>query len=486
MSENHDVSFKPESALYSPYSTVYQKPLRIMKVDSDGQENIEVTTTTYKTINEPVSIEKIKEICENIIVEKMFTKDEQSPFMQFMKTITDQFLQFQNKITSFMEESKSSNQADMDGFQKKIMEGLLQAQEQQFDRLEKQLLTAQKSDSIQNNAAETNAAETNETLLQNKSLMEIIREEVAKALDNIDEKDLVEAPEFQASEDLSEPSVKFVIQDFENIKEEYDPENVEDLQETEKTQELGVQLQTETLQEEKQEDVFEYIDENVLPDGTDMVFDDEILEDEKEQTSEFEYIDENLLPDGTDMIFDDNFSKEQEIVEDKVGDKVEDKVGEQFEDKVEDKVGEQFEDKVEDKAGDKVGEQFGDKVEDKVGEQVGDKVEDKVEDKVVEQVGDKDPVQEEPKHEEETIFAEPPKHGSDMIQKEEQLNEVESEVERVLTNLDPPVLEIVVPEEDDHRTSRRRSRQLGKEAEVQVNSRVQKQSKKQKNKPKKR
>ena len=458
MSENHDVSFKPESALYSPYSTVYQKPLRIMKVDSDGQENIEVTTTTYKTINEPVSIEKIKEICENIIVEKMFTKDEQSPFMQFMKTITDQFLQFQNKITSFMEESKSSNQADMDGFQKKIMEGLLQAQEQQFDRLEKQLLTAQKSDSIQNNAAETNAAETNETLLQNKSLMEIIREEVAKALDNIDEKDLVEAPEFQASEDLSEPSVKFVIQDFENIKEEYDPENVEDLQETEKTQELGVQLQTETLQEEKQEDVFEYIDENVLPDGTDMVFDDEILEDEKEQTSEFEYIDENLLPDGTDMIFDDNFSKEQEIVEDKVGDKVEDKVGEQFEEKV----------------GDKVGEQVGEQVEDKAG------------DKVVEQVGDKDPVQEEPKHEEETIFAEPPKHGSDMIQKEEQLNEVESEVERVLTNLDPPVLEIVVPEEDDHRTSRRRSRQLGKEAEVQVNSRVQKQSKKQKNKPKKR
>ena len=463
MSENHDVSFKPESALYSPYSTVYQKPLRIMKVDSDGQENIEVTTTTYKTINEPVSIEKIKEICENIIVEKMFTKDEQSPFMQFMKTITDQFLQFQNKITSFMEESKSSNQADMDGFQKKIMEGLLQAQEQQFDRLEKQLLTAQKSDSIQNNAAEanaaeTNAAETNETLLQNKSLMEIIREEVAKALDNIDEKDLVEAPEFQASEDLSEPSVKFVIQDFENIKEEYDPENVEDLQETEKTQELGVQLQTETLQEEKQEDVFEYIDENVLPDGTDMVFDDEILEDEKEQTSEFEYIDENLLPDGTDMIFDDNFSKEQEIVEDKVGDKVEDKVGEQFEEKV----------------GDKVGEQVGEQVEDKAG------------DKVVEQVGDKDPVQEEPKHEEETIFAEPPKHGSDMIQKEEQLNEVESEVERVLTNLDPPVLEIVVPEEDDHRTSRRRSRQLRKEAEVQVNSRVQKQSKKQKNKPKKR
>ena len=83
--------------LNSPYTTVYEKPLRIMKIDSNGDESIEITRTTYKTINDAVSLDKITEICDHLVSEKMVGK-EKSLMSQLVFSLGEQVLEIEKRL----------------------------------------------------------------------------------------------------------------------------------------------------------------------------------------------------------------------------------------------------------------------------------------------------------------------------------------------------------------------------------------------------
>ena len=99
--EDQSARSMTEPILNSPYTTTYQKPLRILKVDSDGNTTLETSTTTYKSVNEPVSLEKITQICENIITDKMLSK-EKSLMSQLLYTIGDNLLEIEKRLYNFV------------------------------------------------------------------------------------------------------------------------------------------------------------------------------------------------------------------------------------------------------------------------------------------------------------------------------------------------------------------------------------------------
>jgi hypothetical protein len=145
--------------LQSPYSSTYEKPLRILKVDSEGRQQIETSTSVYKTINDSVSIEKIKQICEKIIDERMAAS-----ISSFLSSINEHFLQMEKRLISFLETKQTS---------------LSDIQQKSFDELKEQ--TEKQIKDIDDKVR---------TQMFDSNIMKIIQEEVKNALENISEKDL--------------------------------------------------------------------------------------------------------------------------------------------------------------------------------------------------------------------------------------------------------------------------------------------------------
>jgi len=102
--EDQSTRSSVDPILNSPYTTTYQKPLRILKVDSNGNSTLETSTTTYRSVNEPVSLDKITQICENIITDKMLSK-EKSLMSQLLYTIGDNLLEIEKRLYNFVSQN---------------------------------------------------------------------------------------------------------------------------------------------------------------------------------------------------------------------------------------------------------------------------------------------------------------------------------------------------------------------------------------------
>jgi hypothetical protein len=313
-----------DTILASPYTTLYEKPLRIMTVNPNGEEKVEVTRTTYKTINDTVTIDKITEICENVITDKMMKK-EKSLLSQLLFSLGEQVIEVEKNLMSQMDvnidnkvKNKHFDNLEKDLFTKldnSVKDKIKQSSTKMMDTLDTQLTEFEVKMNDQKNLvvkkfedffSEKIKEEVDRSISNiHGHLQRMIEEEVRKAIDMLSKEDLNENCHDGICDLPEKDEVSVKIYDEESLK---NPIIVSDYL-------LHVEDENREVQV-----VEDFIDENLLPDGSDMIFDDIQRKNKEVQVVE-DFIDENLLPDGSDMIFDDiqrkNINKVEVIEESK-------------------------------------------------------------------------------------------------------------------------------------------------------------------------
>jgi len=299
-----------DTILASPYTTLYEKPLRIMTINPNGEETVEVTRTTYKAINDTVSVDKITEICENIVMDKILGK-EKSLMSQLLFSLGEQVIEVEKNLSS-----KIDTNID------------IKVKNKHFDNLEKDLslklenilseklriISTRINENLENDISDFETKFNEQQNLSHKKLElylnQKVEEEVNRQLSiihgNIEK---MFRDDISKRLDKIHNNITKIIQEELNkridIQSEYEncqdgicllpvqhPED-ENINETKNLENDKDQF---SLQTSVADDVASHGDITLLPQPDDS----------------FKYIDENLLPDGSDMIFDDIHSEAKE------------------------------------------------------------------------------------------------------------------------------------------------------------------------------
>jgi hypothetical protein len=288
-----DLSFKNsvEPILNSPYTTVYEKPLRIMTINSNGEENIEVTTTSYKTINDTISIDKITQICENIILDKMLGK-EKSLLSQLLFRLGEQVLEVEKRILDNIDlnmELKFKQQNLLEPLEKEIFNRLDNSYNEKLKLIMGGLLDdIEKSNQIQQNYLLNYISKQIKDEMKKEmggvqsNLKKMVELEVKNALDNM------------TKSDMEEENCQDVLCDLPELEKITEQVVVEEYKDLVNTVVHGVDLIIEKLPTESEllkdlsKNNFEFIDENLLTNGEDLIFDieEERAKEENEKVEE--------------------------------------------------------------------------------------------------------------------------------------------------------------------------------------------------------
>jgi len=290
-----------DTILASPYTTFYEKPLRIMKIDSNGEESVEVTRTTFKTINDTVSFDKITEICENIITEKM-TGKEKSLLSQLLFSLGEQVITIEQNLIG---------QIDLNIDNK--------VQSKHFDKLERELFI--KLDQIL----------VDRSRVSLEKMMDILENQFSTFQNKMDEQKDLLIKKFEdyftkKIEENVNTAISKVNSHFENIiQQEVDRryQSIHNQITNQIHQEIKRRIDesTQTDDERCNDGICE------LPETQMRIYDEnsiippipptnEKVDEPISSIKKFEYIDENLLPDGSDMVFEDFTQENNQSKED--------------------------------------------------------------------------------------------------------------------------------------------------------------------------
>jgi hypothetical protein len=267
--DDHSARSYVDPILNSPYSTVYEKPLRIMKIDSNGEETFEVTKATYRTINDAVSYEKLTEICETLITERMLGK-EKSLMSQLGFSLGEQVIEIEKRLTDHIDFHIDQR-----------------VKEKHFDPLEREMF--QRLDHL---------------------LTDRLKFVLGRIMDDFDEK--LEMFSKQIKEELqkemggAQSNLKKIVEN--EVQRAMDDMRESDMEEDEGCQDVLCDLpQLETINETQINELMVNVLET-LPTESELLKD---LSENNIEKKNFEFVDENLLDNGEDMVFDNRKSEEK-------------------------------------------------------------------------------------------------------------------------------------------------------------------------------
>jgi hypothetical protein len=267
--DDHSARSYVDPILNSPYSTVYEKPLRIMKIDSNGEETFEVTKATYRTINDAVSYEKLTEICETLITERMLGK-EKSLMSQLGFSLGEQVIEIEKRLTDHIDFHIDQR-----------------VKEKHFDPLEREMF--QRLDHL---------------------LTDRLKFVLGRIMDDFDEK--LEMFSKQIKEELqkemggAQSNLKKIVEN--EVQRAMDDMRESDMEEDEGCQDVLCDLpQLETINKTQINELMVNVLET-LPTESELLKD---LSENNIEKKNFEFVDENLLDNGEDMVFDNRKSEEK-------------------------------------------------------------------------------------------------------------------------------------------------------------------------------
>jgi hypothetical protein len=310
-----------DTILASPYTTLYEKPLRIMTINPNGEETVEVTRTTYKAINDTVSVDKITEICENIVMEKILGK-EKSLMSQLLFSLGEQVIEVEKNLTSKIDTNidiKVKNK-HFDSLEKDIT---LKLENNLSERL--RIMSTRITENLENDITEFEIKMNEQQHLSHNKLElylhqrveeevnrqlsiihgnieKMIREDISKRLDKI-HNNITKIIQEELNKRIG------IQSEYENCQDgicllpvqHHEDENINQTKKLENHKDqisLGTSISEDVASHgditllSSHEESYKYIDENLLPDGSDMIFDDtdETKEDRVTQDSKEEVI----------------------------------------------------------------------------------------------------------------------------------------------------------------------------------------------------
>jgi hypothetical protein len=360
------------------YTTIYDKPLKILRVDARGEESVEITHSTYKSINEIPSIEKISEICEKIVNEKMAQREKSllGELLGFFQGIQDDLM---NKL-----DRKNEN------LENDLLSRLTDTFVLMVDKVEKN--TESKMGHIEQKMEQMPTKEQMNEVLESMekeifdNLQPLIEKTVSENIEPL--KQLISLIETQAPEEQNdeEPSVKIYDENSlrSEIKDDYLPEEQDPSPESHmdlsgSTSEILKAVANEFIQDinfavlqlkediEKEEQEEKEQAEKVVLDQVEespVVAEEHVAE--EQGVEEQQTINQN--------------EKKEEVVEE-VAEKVEDQVADQTQESVEEPVADQTQEQVEEPVINQLEEQVAEPVADQSQEQLA--VQEKVEEIVL-------------------------------------------------------------------------------------------------------